>query len=85
MEGKDLVDERREQLGDEKEFTRTGDGAAAETSTRLDRWYIPGETDMLVTFSVDNDFIFKLHSSDHSAVHCTATSLVTSLVTSPRY
>jgi hypothetical protein len=34
-----LTDERREQLGDEREYTRTADDGSI--STRLDRWYVP--------------------------------------------
>jgi len=65
---KKLIDERREQLGNEKEFTRSGANAGGITSSRIDRWYIPIEHDYLITFDTDNQFIFKETSSDHRAV-----------------
>ena len=38
------------------------------TSTRLDRWYTPADMDSLLTFNVDNTFVFKKVASDHRAV-----------------
>ena len=67
-----LIDERREQLGNEAEYTRSGntsrDHLNNNISSRLDRWYVPDNEDILWTFEVDNTFIFKATSSDHSAV-----------------
>ena len=71
MSDKGLVDERREQLGDEREFTRDGNAINGWTSSRLDRWYVPGNMECLWTFKVDNSFIFKEKSSDHRAVTVT--------------
>jgi hypothetical protein len=62
-----LVDERREQLGTEKEPTREEGG----TSTRIDRWYVPTAAvfdDILWSFEISDTFIFKKPTSDHSAV-----------------
>ena len=67
-----LVDERREQLGNEAEYTRSGNTNSNtnnnNVSSRIDRWYIPDDDSLLWTFEVDNTFIFKSTSSDHSAV-----------------
>ena len=72
MEDLGLIDERREQLEGTKEFTRKGVNIRGEVvSTRLDRWYVPGETHYLLTFEVQNNFVFKKKSSDHSAVYTT--------------
>ena len=71
MSDKGLVDERREQLGDEREFTRDGNAINGWTSSRLDRWFVPGNMECLWTFKVDNSFIFKEKSSDHRAVTVT--------------
>ena len=72
MEDLGLIDERREQLEGTKEFTRKGVNIRGEVvSTRLDRWYVPGETHYLLTFEVQNNFVFKKKSSDHSAVYIT--------------
>ena len=48
-----------------------GNSSSGVTSTRIDRWYVPIDTDYLLTFSVENDYIFKEHSSDHRAVTLT--------------
>jgi len=63
-----LVDERREQLGTEAEYTRKGNTANGVTSTRIDIWFTPSNLDLLQTYHVDNSFIFKLNKSDHNAV-----------------
>ena len=64
-----LVDERREQLQQSKEFTRKGVNVNGETvSTRLDRWYSPARTNYLLSFETRNNFVFKQKSSDHSIV-----------------
>ena len=68
MSDKGLVDERREQLGNDSEYTRDGNSTNGWISTRLDRWYVPGTMDCLWTFEVDNSFIFKEKASDHRAV-----------------
>ena len=68
MADKGLVDERREQLGNEPEYTRIGNTRNGLTSTRLDRWYTPADIDSLLTFNVDNTFVFKKVASDHRAV-----------------
>ena len=71
-----LIDGRREQLGNEAEYTRSGntsrDRLNNEISSRLDRGYVPDNEDILWTFEIDNSFIFKATSSDHSAVIATA-------------
>ena len=69
-----LIDERREQLGTEAEYTRSHDSvdrAGHITSTRIDIWFTPSNLDFLQSFEVDNSFIFKLKKSDHSAVSLT--------------
>ena len=69
MEDIGLVDERREQLQQSKEFTRKGVNVNGETvSTRLDRWYSPASTNYLLSFETRNNFVFKQKSSDHSIV-----------------
>ena len=69
MEEKGLIDERREQLGEESEYTRKGDVVGGLiTSTRLDRWYLPANRDWLLTFKVDNSIPHKPKASDHNAV-----------------
>ena len=69
MEEKGLIDERREQLGEESEYTRKGQVVNGMiTSTRLDRWYLPANRDWLLTFQVDNSISHKITPSDHSAV-----------------
>ena len=51
MENLGLVDERREQLQQEREFTRKGRNVNREmVSTRLDRWYSPAQTHYLLSF-----------------------------------
>ena len=50
MSDHNLVDERREQLGNEPEYTRKGPTAqGAVTSTRLDVWYTPADLQFLQT------------------------------------
>ena len=66
-----LMDERRDQLGNEREFTRDGSTRNGQVSSRLDRWYTPIEQDFLLTFKVENSFIFKSKSSDHRSVFLT--------------
>ena len=66
-----LIDERREQLGNDREYTRSGNTASGVTSTRIDRWFTPMESNHLLTFEVDNDYIFKKTASDHRAVTVT--------------
>jgi hypothetical protein len=66
MAEKGLIDERREQLEDSREYTREEDDGC--TSTRLDRWYVPADTDLLMTFNVDHTSIFKEKVSDHKCV-----------------
>ena len=57
---KQLVDERREQLGNDAEYTRIGTVTGGHiTSTRIDRWYVPEKLDYLWTFETTNDYIFK--------------------------
>ena len=73
MSDRNLVDERREQLGNEPEYTRKGPtrGAVTQgavTSTRLDVWYTPADLQYLQTYRVDNSYIFKDNPSDHLAV-----------------
>ena len=66
-----LIDERREQLGNEAEATRRGKTNAGITSTRIDRWYTPSIgcwKDILLTFEVHNTFTVKKTASDHYAV-----------------
>jgi len=71
MAEKGQEDARRTQLGSEREFTRTGNNQGGVTSTRIDRWYVPIDTEYLLTFTTENDYIFKEHSSDHRAVTLT--------------
>eukprot|EP00966_Prymnesium_polylepis_P102475 2373832-Prymnesium_polylepis.1 len=61
-----LTDERREQLGDEREYTRTADDGSI--STRLDRWYVPVDKDWRWTFDVTEGFSLTPTGSDHSPV-----------------
>jgi hypothetical protein len=69
MEDIGLIDERREQLQQNKEFTRKGINVNREmVSTRLDRWYTPANTSYLLSFETRNNFVFKQKSSDHSIV-----------------
>ena len=60
----ELFDIRREQLGNEHEHTRVG----ATCLTRLDRWYVPTESDALYNVKVFDDFRFKKVASDHLPV-----------------
>ena len=68
MAEKHLIDERREQLGTEREYTRNGNTTNGHTSTRLDRWYVPVDSEFLWSFKVENSFIFKDKASDHRMV-----------------
>ena len=68
MADKGLVDERREQLENEPEYTRIGNTRSGLTSTRLDRWYTPADLTYLLSFNIDNTFVFKETASDHRAV-----------------
>ena len=69
MEDIGLIDERREQLQQSREFTRKGVNVNGDTvSTRLDRWYSPAHTNYLLSFETRNNFVFKRKSSDHSLV-----------------
>ena len=69
-----LIDERREQLGNSKEYTfseKVSLHPVLFTSTRLDRWYTPSggmHKDKLLTFSTTKDFHHKPGGSDHSGV-----------------
>ena len=63
-----LVDERREQLGDEIETTRGGSTRNGFTQSRLDRWYVPVGSEYQWTIQVENSFVFKENSSDHNPV-----------------
>eukprot|EP00966_Prymnesium_polylepis_P028346 656033-Prymnesium_polylepis.1 len=66
-----LIDERREQLGEEREVTRRGVTANGVTGTRIDRWYGPTSgrwSDILWTFQTHNTFVFKKNASDHYGV-----------------
>jgi hypothetical protein len=69
MDDNHLIDERRLQLGNDREYTR--DDEAHGTSTRIDRWYTPDDVDYLQTIRTDNSFIFKKKASDHRAVYLT--------------
>ena len=64
MRSVELFDIRREQLGNEREHTRVG----ATCLTRLDRWYVPIESDALYNVKVLDDFRFKKTASDHLPV-----------------
>ena len=69
MSDHNLVDERREQLGNEPEYTRKGPTPQGKvTSTRLDVWYTPVDLQYLQTYTVDNTYVFKNNPSDHQAV-----------------
>ena len=61
-----LTDERREQLGSEREYTRTADDGSI--STRLDRWYVPVDKEWRWTFEVTPGFSLTPQGSDHSPV-----------------
>ena len=67
-----IVDERRNQLGNAPEPTRSQAGEGGRiTATRLDRWYVPTAgpaKDMLWTYELHNTFTFKAVGSDHYGV-----------------
>ena len=66
----ELLDIRREQLGNEIEITRIGDNIA----TRLDRWYVPLHKDfedLLYTIETRSDLLFKKEGLDHKTVSLT--------------
>jgi hypothetical protein len=54
-----LVDERREQLGNEIETTRGGSTRNGFTQSRLDRWYVPVGSEYQWTIQVENSFVFN--------------------------
>ena len=68
MEGVQLVDERREQLGSEVETTRGSNTSNGYTSTRVDKWYLPQANKWLWTINTVNTFMFKQTASDHNGV-----------------
>ena len=71
MEKVSLADERRTQLGNERELTRAGTTRNGQIGTRIDRWYTPTTgslKDMLWEFAVTNQFTFKKKASDHYGV-----------------
>ena len=68
MEGVQLVDERREQLGSEIETTRGSNTSNGYTSTRVDKWYLPQANKWLWTINTVNTFMFKQTASDHNGV-----------------
>ena len=63
-----LRDIRREQLGNKREYTRGGETSNGYTMTRIDRWYVPENNDLLFTSGVTNEFVFKAKASDHHGV-----------------
>ena len=72
MNENECFDLRREQLGNEREYTRAGVNRNSEiVATRLDRWYVPTEAEergKLWTVVVKEDFIWKKSASDHKLV-----------------
>lgn len=58
-----LHDICREQLGEGREHTRVG-----PCLTRLDRWYVPLESDILFNVKVTDNLRFKETPSDHLPV-----------------
>tara|TARA_B110000046_G_scaffold118207_1_gene125009 strand:+ start:2316 stop:6662 length:4347 start_codon:yes stop_codon:yes gene_type:complete len=72
MKDCECFDIRREQLGNEREYTRAGVNRNSDIiATRLDRWYVPTteeERGKLWTIYVKEDFIWKKKSSDHKLV-----------------
>ena len=72
MEDVGLIDERRDQLDNEREYTckmPTRNGGV--TSTRIDRWYIPETTPFLTEYRLDNNIVFKEVKPDHTAIWIT--------------
>ena len=66
-----LQDERGDQLNGTTETTRVGNSRNGYISTRLDRWYTPSTndfSDILWSFTLINNFIFKSTASDHMGV-----------------
>ena len=66
-----LDDYRRRQLEDEFEHTRKPDNGTSAVITRLDRWYIPTDTDFadfLWDIHVRNDLVWSEENSDHQPV-----------------
>ena len=72
MEECECYDVRREQLGNEREYTRAGVNRNSQvTATRLDRWYVPTEEEergKLWTIHNKENFIWKKNSSDHKLI-----------------
>ena len=60
MEGKDLMDYHRHQLGNDFDWTRAGNTSSGVCRTRIDRWYVPtGDewADLLWNVEVRSDVV----------------------------
>ena len=54
-----LIDIRREQLHNKREYSSGGNTRNGYTSTRIDRWYVPDIDDLLQTAGMTNEFVYK--------------------------